>query len=405
MGPDDKVSAPAGKAAWQTSLQRVAGNPARPAQGGKAAEGATARFGAALSHARLSEPFSLALNQKKQSAPTDLAAAWPGADRVPAAIHKVVSGDTLSDIVKEHAQTMGVHLSGSQTMRLVQQVASVNKISNVNRIFPGQQINLSQLSMDLEASLSGQITTVAFRPPPPAATALQSFQAAGVAAAPQAAKSAPAPLRHEVLDKTLNRAVSKGFIPANEKGDVRDKILELAKNHRFNPDDFARMTLMESDGMNPRASNQRCHGIIQFCDGADRGAASAGYAANPKAILDLSVYQQLHLVDKYFDDVGLKGKGPAGLDDLYLSVLMPSARSETRSDAPLAVNGTQAKSLYEGRDSNSPMTRQSILQGLLKNAADRLGLNSPANSRLQTMRTAAYDENTPQSEPGSNPLR
>jgi hypothetical protein len=84
---------------------------------------------------------------------------------------------------------------------------------------------------------------------------------------------------------------------------------------------------------------------------------------------------------------------------------MPSARSETRSDAPLAVNGTQAKSLYEGRDSNSPMTRQSILQGLLKNAADRLGLNSTANSRLQTMRTAAYDENTPQSEPGSNPLR
>ena len=119
----------------------------------------------------------------------------------------------------------------------------------------------------------------------------------------------------------------------------------------------------------------------------------------------MSVYQQLHLVDKYFDDVGLKGKGPAGLDDLYLSVLMPSARSETRSDAPLAVSGTQAKSLYEGRDSNLPMTRQSILQGLLKNAADRLGLNNPANSRLQTMRTAAYDENSPQSEAASNPLR
>ena len=101
----------------------------------------------------------------------------------------------------------------------------------------------------------------------------------------------------------------------------------------------------------------------------------------------------------------MQSKGPAGLDDLYLSVLQPSARSETRSDAPLAVNGTQAKSLYEGRDTNSPMTRQSILQGLLKNAADRLGLNNPANSRLQTMRTAAYDENAPQSEAASNPLR
>jgi LysM repeat protein len=405
MGPDDKVSASASKVAWQAPSQRVAGNPARPFQGGKATEGAAGRFGAALSQVRLSEPLTLALSQNKQAAPTDLAVPGLSSDRGPATIHKVVAGDTLSDIVKEHAQTMGAQLSGPQTMRMVQQVASVNKISNVNRIFPGQQINLSQLSTDLEASLSGQITTVAFRPPPPAATALQSFHAAGVTAAPQTAKSAPTPLRHEVLDKTLNRAVSKGFIPPNEKGDVRDKILELAKNHRFNPDDFARMTLMESDGMNPRASNQRCHGIIQFCDGADRGAASAGYAANPKAILDLSVYQQLHLVDKYFDDVGLKGKGPAGLDDLYLSVLMPSARSETRSDAPLSVSGTQAKSLYEGRDSNSPMTRQSILQGLLKNAADRLGLSSPANSRLQSMRTAAYDENAPQSPDSGSQLR
>jgi hypothetical protein len=51
------------------------------------------------------------------------------------------------------------------------------------------------------------------------------------------------------------------------------------------------------------------------------------------------------------------------------------------------------------------MTRQSILQGLFKNAADRLGLNNPANSRLQTMRTAAYDENSPQNEAASNPLR
>ena len=405
MGPDDKIPASAGQASWQAHTQRVAGNTARPGQSGKTVEGAAGRFGAALSQVRLSEPLALALNQTKQMSPSDFSAAGLSPDRGPAVIHKVVSGDTLSDIVKEHAQSMGVQLSGSQTMRLVQQVASANKISNVNRIFPGQQINLSQLSQDLEAGRAGQMTTVAFRPPPPAATALQSFQAAAVSAAPQAAKSAPAPLRHEVLDKTLNRAVSKGFIPANEKGDVRDKILELAKTHRFNPDDFARMTLMESDGMNPRASNQRCHGIIQFCDGADRGAASAGYAANPKAILDLSVYQQLHLVDKYFDDVGLKGKGPAGLDDLYLSVLMPSARSETRSDAPLAVNGTQAKSLYEGRDTNAPMTRQSILQGLFKNAADRLGLNIPANSRLQTMRTAAYDENSPQNEAASNPLR
>ena len=184
MGPDNKIPASAGQASWQAHSQRVAGNTARPGQSGKAVEGAAGRFGTALSQVRLSEPLTLALNQTKQMTPTDLSAAGLSPDRGPAVIHKVVSGDTLSDIVKEHAQSMGVQLSGSQTMRLVQQVASANKISNVNRIFPGQQINLSQLSQDLEAGRAGQITTVSFRPPPPAATALQSFQAAGVAAAP-----------------------------------------------------------------------------------------------------------------------------------------------------------------------------------------------------------------------------
>ena len=264
---------------------------------------------------------------------------------------------------------------------------------------------MSGLVAELDANLKGQASgTAVLAKTAPAATALQAFRAGSVDRVATVV-SKPAPSRHDVLDKTLNRAVAKGFIPANEKNDVRDKILELANTHRFNPDDFARMTLMESDGMNPRASNQRCHGIIQFCDGSDRGAASAGYAANPKAILGLSVYQQLHLVDKYFGDVGLKNKGSSGLDDLYLSVLMPSARSEMRTDAPLSIGTNQAKALYEGRDTSAPMTRQSILQGLLKNAADRLGQGMPASGRLQAIRTAAYEENTPDIQPISTRLR
>ena len=406
MGPEDKVGAGVGKPAWAAAQQRVSVSPPRSQPAGPAPTGSL-RFGQALSQVRLAEPLTVALNQKEPSGPATLLLPSLVEASGPPSTRTVVAGDTLSNIVKEQALARGVQLTGPQTMRMVQQVASANKISNANRIFPGQQINLSSLTNDIEASRAGTVVAVAYRPTP-AATALQSFQVASAPSAPtvaQAVKNTSPLVRHEVLDKTLNRAVSKGFIPANEKGDVRDKILELAKNHRFNPDDFARMTLMESDGMNPRASNQRCHGIIQFCDGSDRGAASAGYAANPKAILGLSVYQQLHLVDKYFDDVGLKSKGPAGLDDLYLSVLQPSARSETRSDAPLAVTGAQAKSLYEGRDINSPMTRQSILQGLLKNAADRLGQPGPTNGRLQAMRTAAYDENAPQADPPSNPLR
>lgn len=330
-------------------------------------------------------------------------------------VRTVVSGDTLTSLVKDHAESQGLQLSNSQAHRWVQQIAQDNKISNVNRIFPGQQITLGAIPADVAAQASGQVQVASAAPSVqsvqsdsiPTATALQSQAVTAQASAVQAvttARSRPQPAaRHEVLDRTLDRAVAKGFIPPNERGDVRNKILTLATEHRFNPDDFARMTLMESDGMNPRATNQRCHGIIQFCGGPDRGAASAGYGDNPKAILGLSVYQQLHLVDRYFDDVGLKNKGPAGLDDLYLSVLMPSARGETRADAPLNVSGPQARYLYEGRDSRAPMTRQSILQGLLQNAAERLGTapkpppEPPVKGRLQAMRTAAYDDALPAS--------
>jgi len=203
-----------------------------------------------------------------------------------------------------------------------------------------------------------------------------------------------ASLANPVLVKTLDRAVAKGFIPPAEKAAVYDKILDMSQNHGFAPDDFARMTLMESDGMNPRASNQRCHGIIQFCDGPARGAASAGYAANPKAILDLSVHKQLSLVDKYFEDVGLKTQGPAGLEDLYLSVLNPASRSENQLNAPLNIPGPQARSLHVGSDSAAPITRHSIRQGLLQNAAVRLGQMLPPALRQQAQRAQQYVEDT-----------
>jgi len=143
---------------------------------------------------------------------------------------------------------------------------------------------------------------------------------------------------------------------------------------------------MESDGMNPRASNQRCHGIIQFCDGPARGAASAGYADNARAILGLSVYEQLNLVEKYFADVGLKNKGPVGLEDLYLSVLNPASRAAEQATAPLNIQGKQARALHTDNNTDSPITRQSIRQGLMRNAADRLASWLPASlgSSIQT---------------------
>jgi hypothetical protein len=195
---------------------------------------------------------------------------------------------------------------------------------------------------------------------------------------------------HPVLEKTIARAVGKGFIPAEEKQAVMNKIVQLSQHHKFAPDDFARLSLMESDGLNPKATNNRCHGIIQFCDGPDRGAASAGFGANPKAILGHSVLQQLDMVGRYFDDTGLKNGGPVGLDDLYLTVLTPAARTETRPNAPLNIPGRQAAYLHVNRDVREPITRNSILAGLHQNAKERLGTDVAQRSTPQAARLSAY---------------
>jgi hypothetical protein len=190
---------------------------------------------------------------------------------------------------------------------------------------------------------------------------------------------------HLVLQKTLDRAVAKGFIPTEDRQKVFDKILTMSRTYQFAPDDFARLTLMESDGMNPKATNNRCHGIIQFCDGPDRGAATAGFASNPKAILGHSVLQQLTMVEKYFDENGLKSMGPTNLDDLYLTVLTPAARREKAPNADLNIAGTQAKKLYVNRDPSTFITRNSIVQGLHQHANERLGLYEAAKAQAQKL--------------------
>ena len=293
-----------------------------------------------------------------------------------AGLRTVNSGDTLIGMVRQQAASQGVTLSPAQEFRMAQRVAYDNAIADPNCIFPGQQIKLNLQQPDLP-------TAQRLAPTPLANSAVPA-----VAAVPAIAATASTGSANPVLDQTLTRAVAKGFIPAQEKEAVYDKILQLASTHRFNPDDFARMTLMESDGMNPRASNQRCHGIIQFCDGPARGAASAGYAANPRAILDLSVQKQLGLVDKYFEEVGLKNQGSNGLEDLYLSVLRPASRGEGQGSQALNIPGSQSSFLHVGRDTSAPITRQSIRQGLLQNATERLGqLLAPPSPRQQALRS------------------
>lgn len=202
-----------------------------------------------------------------------------------------------------------------------------------------------------------------------------------------------------VLQKTLDRAVDKGYIPAQDKQAVNDKILRLSQQYKFSPDDFAKVALMESDGLNPKSSNNRCHGIIQFCDGSDRGAASAGFGANPKAILGQSVLQQLDLVSKYFDQTGLKNGGPVPLDDLYLTVLTPAARSEKRIDVGLPISGPQANYLHVNRDTSAPITRESILDGLHQNAIDKLGLDNKSVNAMRNNASAQLGHQAVRSNP------
>ena len=351
-----------------------------------------------LAYARAAPQFARALDSATQQvragvsasgalAPESAVASWST---------RVRAGQTLSGIVREQMAARGVQISASDAARLAQTVARSNNLSNADVIHPGQFLNLEGLNLSLNQALASKQSITA------AAQWAQSKAAAQnkttVTASTQVQMLARTDkTSNPVLDKTLDRAVEKGFISNEERASVYNKIVQLSVKHRFSPDDFARLTLMESDGMNPKATNSRCHGIIQFCDGPDRGATTAGFASNPKAILGHSVLQQLDMVDKYFEETGLRNYGPAGLDDLYLTVLTPAARNETRPNAALNIPGPQAAYLHVNRDTTAPITRNSILAGLHFNANERLrsaGVEVAAKPtpRINASRLSAYAE-------------
>lgn len=300
--------------------------------------------------------------RKRESAPsTTFRQVVEEANRDATSTLHVQRGDTLVSLTRNFLGESAAQLNKGQIYDLAKTLAKENGIANPDRIMPGQQITITPMS-----------TLAALK--------LRQVAVEGVQLTKESTQvSAP------VLDKTLARAVSKGYLQAQDQHAVRDKILQLATAHGFSPDDFARTTLMESDGMNPRASNGSCHGIIQFCSGGNRGAASAGYANDPKEILSLSVMDQLDLVGRYFTDTKLKDYGPASLDTLYLTVLTPNARNEPRSNVPLNITGRQAAALYEGRDQAGVITRNSIITGLKQNARERLGEFSVARIERKMM--------------------
>lgn len=274
---------------------------------------------------------------------------------------EVRRGDTLIGLVKAHYRQQGLPVSETQAYRLAHQVAADNHIANPDLIEPGQKVDFARLNLP----------TLARDAPPalPSAWSLPAAQQLSIKAlSAPAPTGANPPVTGEVLGRVLDRAVEKGYLEGSQIGAVRARIGELAQRYNFEPDDFARLSLVESDGLNPQASNGRCHGIIQFCDGPNRGAAAVGMKNNPRAILGMGLLQQLDLVDRYFAQSGLpaaaQGAPKLGLDDLYLSILTPAARSEGRRDAPLPIAGTQSSWLHVGRNRQAPITRESIVAGL-----------------------------------------
>jgi hypothetical protein len=352
------------------------------------------------------------------STPSVVALSRPGfsqalAQTQSANVKVIQAGDTLTGIVRDQAQKQGVKLSASEEFRWAQALAADSGITNPNAIFPGQKVQLQNMLSQWQAGQTQPNQAAGSAPNTSNTASASAAQPLSTTAALNKSNVINA-VAHPVLSQTLDRAVARGFIPKVEKQDVYNKVLQVANKHNFSPDDFARLTLMESDGMNPQASNTRCHGIIQFCDGPDRGAAEVGFGKAPKSILGLSVYQQLHLVDTYFDKVGLKKEGPVPLDELYLAVLQPAARGEKRPEEPLGIPGKQAKYLYEGRDPQAPMTRSSIAQGLMQNAVDRLGFknfrsnsaaaapgNAVANAINNALNPASSNANATDNNPNS----
>ena len=290
-------------------------------------------------------------------------------------------GDTLTSLVRARWAALGgarEAMTAQEAHRWALQVAQDNGLANPDRIQVGQSLVVGLPAVSATALTTTKPTVAVVNrtsvapapkslPPAPVAHSIVRVDAAGPAG------SGPSPL----LAQTLTRAVDLGYIPENDRTLVSGRIEALAGKHGFRPDDFAKAVLMESDGLNPRASNGRCHGIIQFCSGPDRGAASAGYGQQPQEILNLTVLQQLDLVDRYFDDTKLRefrGRdGQVRLDDLYLTILTPAARQERSLTAALPIAGPQALDLHVRRERQAPITRSSILAGLNVNAKARLG--------------------------------
>jgi hypothetical protein len=303
------------------------------------------------------------------------AAGTSGRSSTQSSPYVIQAGDTLSDIARRQLLEQGRPVSGAEIVREVERIARSNAIADPDRIYAGATLELrggDAPSQGLASGVSSFVTRAFERHYDPAIYRERVARQPGTTPTIATGVSAPQTPSFPQLDRTLDRAVERGFIPADERSAVHNRIVTMGRKFNFSPDDFATVALMESDGLNPKATNGQCHGIIQFCEGPARGAASVGMRGRASEISSLSVLKQLELVDRYFQDTRLGETGAVSLVDLYLTVLTPAARSERRHDVPLDIAGRQAKVLHQDGDRAQPITRGSLLTGLVSHARARL---------------------------------
>ena len=154
---------------------------------------------------------------------------------------RVQSGDTLIGLVKAHYRQQGLPIDEAQAFRLAHQVAADNGIANPNLIYPDQQIDFARLNLpalarapagttDPLASTEQALAQRLWSTPSPVPRQLSTQ--------PLTADAAETPGETPVLDRTLARAVDKGFVPANEVGAVKARVQALAERYALTMPDL-----------------------------------------------------------------------------------------------------------------------------------------------------------------------
>ena len=168
-------------------------------------------------------------------------------------IFNVKKGDTLSHIAVHVLKKNKEKITPEAINVMVNNIALRNKIKNPDLIFPGQKIVLefkegvpSDVNTVLKGSENTQNKALSVGEKGDSGNlslVRKRIQKNQLELAPLSAQESMQPNKesHFLLEKTLERAAVKGYIPTEELGAVKEKIQLMADSFMFSPDDFAKV--------------------------------------------------------------------------------------------------------------------------------------------------------------------